>query len=96
MPARLVRGISAAGWHYCETIPTATPSEPHAFALVFTRGRPAAGLTLPRYCAEASALVSRLSRYAASGPAFLPYGSAWAGDFLSGREIITPEDLRFF
>ena len=96
MPARLVRGISAAGWHYCETIPTATPSEPHAFALVFTRGRPAAGLSLPRYCAEASALVSRLSRYAASGPAFLPYGSAWAGDFLSGREIVTPEDLRFF
>lgn len=96
MPARLARAISAAGWHYCDTIPTATPSEPHAFALVFTRGRPPRGLTLPRYAPEASALVSRLSRYAGNGPAFLPYASTWAADFLSGREIITPEDLNFF
>lgn len=96
MPARLARGISAAGWHYCETIPTATEGEPHAYALIFTRGRPPRSLSLPRYAPEAGALVSRLCRYAGAGPAFLPYASTWAADSLDGREIVRARDLNFF
>jgi len=98
MPARLARGISAAGWHYCDTIPTATPSEPRAFALIFTRGQPARALldTLPRYAPKAAGLVKRLDAFAGKGPAFAPYASAWLPPFLSHRRIVTPDDLRIF
>ena len=92
MPARLARAISAAGWHYCATIPAASPSEPDAFALVFTRG-PSPALRLPRYAPEAPRLAALLSRYSARGPAFLPYPSAWLAPALTGRQIITAADL---
>ena len=96
MPARLARMISAAGWHYADTIPTATEGRREAFALVFTRGPSSRLLSLPRYAPEAAPLVSRLSRYAGHGPAFLAYPSTWAAQILTTRQVIGPEDLNFF
>jgi hypothetical protein len=98
MPARLARAISGAGWHYCDTIPTATPSEPRAFALVFTRGQPARALLegLPRYAPAAAELVARLDAFAGKGPAFAAYPSPWILASLSRRRIVTPADLQIF